>query len=110
MFTVSAKKVRTHAYVGIYPGEAKVPNEIEVDLSLSIDADIDDLPFIDYTHLHAIIFEAVKEPVSLMETVLQRIVKGSLELYPQAKVRLSLKKLNPPIMGQLECFELDWQS
>lgn len=110
MLTVSLSGVRFKAPVGLYPQEAYIHNEIELSLSVSREATIDELPLIDYTVLHTIASEAVSEPAALLETLLQRIVSRITSSYPDTKVRVAVRKLNPPMQGRVDYSEVKWES
>ena len=110
MLTVSLSGVRFHAPVGLYPQEKFLHNEIEIDLSVYRPADIGDLPLIDYTVLYDITAGAIAEPAELLETILQRIVTAIDHRYPGCKVRVGVRKLHPPMPGQIGYSEVRWES
>jgi dihydroneopterin aldolase len=110
MLTVSLAGVRFHASVGLYPQEAFIFNEIEMNISVSQVADMDQLPLIDYTILHSIAANAVKEHVALLETIVQRIVRDIEAQYPGSKIKVAVRKLNPPMQGQVGYSEVQWES
>lgn len=110
MLTVSLSGVRFRAPVGLYPQEAFIHNEVEIFLSVSQEAAIDNLPLIDYTVLHAIAAEAVKEPAALLETLLQRIVNRIEGSYPGSRIQVAVRKLNPPMAGEVAYSEVKWES
>lgn len=110
MLTVSLAGVRFHAPVGLYPQEAFLLNEIEINISVSQAADIDELPLIDYTTLHSIAANAVREPAALLETIVQRIVRKIEVQYPGNKMKVAVRKLNPPMQGQVDYSEVQWES
>ena len=110
MLTVSLAGVRFHAPVGLYPQEAFLLNEIEINISVSQAANIDHLPLIDYTILHGIAAKAIREPAALLETIVQRIVQDIDAQYPGSKLKVAVRKLNPPMQGQVEYSEVQWES
>ncbi|WP_118973155.1 dihydroneopterin aldolase [Taibaiella koreensis] len=110
MLTVSLSGVRFQAPIGLYPQEAFLGNEIELFLSVSQQAAIDNLPLIDYALLHAIAEAAVQEPAHLLETVLQRIVAGVTGAYPGSRIKVAVRKRNPPMAGQIDYSEVQWES
>jgi dihydroneopterin aldolase len=110
MLTVSLAGVRFHAPVGLYPQEAFLLNEIEINISVSQVAEIDHLPLIDYTILHSIAAKAVQEPAALLETIVQRIVHNIEVQYPGSKLKVAVRKLNPPMQGQVDYSEVQWES
>lgn len=110
MLTVSLAGVRFHAPVGLYPQEAFLLNEIEINISVSQVADIDDLPLIDYTILHNIAAKAIQEPAALLETIVQRVVRNIETQYPGSKIKVAVRKLNPPMQGKVDYSEVQWES
>lgn len=110
MLTVSLSGVRFSAPVGLYPQEVFVHNEVEIFLSVSQEAAIDNLPLIDYTVLHTIAAEAVLEPAALLETLLQRIVNRVEDAYPGSRLQVAVRKLHPPMAGQVAYSEVRWES
>lgn len=110
MLTVSLSGVRFQAPIGLYPQELFLYNEIEVNISVSKAATIDDLPLIDYTILHAIAKKAVAEPTGLLETVVQRIVHSINGEYPGCTLSVAVRKLNPPMSGEVDYSEVKWES
>lgn len=110
MLTVSLAGVRFHAPIGLYPQEAFLLNEIEINISVSQAANIGHLPLIDYTILHGIAAKAIREPAALLETIVQRIVQDIDAQYPGSKLKVAVRKLNPPMRGQVEYSEVQWES
>jgi dihydroneopterin aldolase len=110
MLTVSLSGVRFKAPIGLYPQEALIENDIVINISVSIPALIDDLPLIDYTILHALVSEAILEPTSFLETIVQRIVHKVFENYPESKLSVAVRKLHPPMLGRVDYSEVKWES
>lgn len=110
MLTVSLAGIRFHAPVGLYPQESFLLNEIEINISVSQAVDINDLPLIDYTILHNIAANAILEPAALLETLVQRIVHKIDTEYPGSKLKVAVRKLNPPMQGQVDYSEVQWES
>ncbi|WP_118951694.1 dihydroneopterin aldolase [Taibaiella helva] len=110
MLTVSLSGVRFQAPVGLYPQEAFLGNEIELSLSVSQEAAIDQLPLIDYAVLHGIAKAAAQEPAHLLETLLQRIVNGVEAVYPGSRIKVAVRKRNPPMGGEVDYSEVQWES
>ncbi len=110
MLTVSLSGVRFNALLGLYAREAFIPNEIEIHIAVTQAADLHNLPLIDYALLHQIAAAAVKEPASLLETVVQRIVTAIDRQYPGSKMSVAVRKLNPPMQGIVDYSEVKWES
>ncbi len=110
MLTVSLRGIRFYASVGIYPEESFLDNEIEVDISVTQAAPIDDLPFIDYSILYDMVKTAITGHTGLLETIVQRIVKDVQQQYPEVEIKISIRKLHPPLGGQVASSEVSWAS
>jgi len=68
------------------------------------------LPFLDYVTLYTIAKEAVMEPTQLLESILQKIVKNILAAYPNTKINVEIRKLNPPLGGEIAHSAVKWES
>lgn len=110
MLSVSLSGVRFHAPIGLYPQESYLHNEIEINMTVSVEAAADNLPLIDYTVLHAIARQAVDEPAQLLETIVQRIARAVAHAYPGARTSISVRKHNPPMAGIVAHAEVKWES
>ncbi|KAA5532102.1 dihydroneopterin aldolase [Taibaiella lutea] len=110
MLTVSLSGVKFKAPIGLYPQEAFTQNDIEINISVSMPAIIEELPLIDYTILHQFAMEAVQEPTALLETIVQRIVHKIEYVYPGSKMTVAVRKLHPPMQGQVDYSEVRWES
>jgi len=102
MLTVSLHKVRMHADVGLYSQEMKTGNELEFDVSVSVPAEIGALPLINYEWLYSVLQSSVAVPVTLLEYIVQHIVLAVHGTYPEAAVSVSVRKLHPPMGGNIE--------
>jgi dihydroneopterin aldolase len=110
MLTVSLSGVKFKAPIGLYPQEALTQNDIEINISVSIPSLLDELPLIDYTKLHQFAMDAVLEPTALLETIVQRIVYKIESVYPGSKITVAVRKLHPPMQGQIDYSEVKWES
>jgi len=109
MLTVALNKAQFIAPVGLYPQEAVLYNDIEVDLAVTCAAQIDDLPFIDYVALHQLVKQEVLKGEQLLEKLMQQIVQQLRIAYPDCKVRLSIRKCHPPLAGAVESSMVCWE-
>ena len=109
MITVSLCGVKFQAVVGLYPQEKFLSTTIEMNMAVSQIAEINDLPLIDYTILHAIAKNAVSEPTELLETIVQRIVVAIKSAYETKKISVAIRKLNPPMSGEVDYSEVKWE-
>ena len=103
--TVALKDVKCFALHGYYPEEQLIGNHFVVDLVTEFTPQgFDDelAQTVNYEDLNYIIMEEMKHTQKLLETVLKNIISKVIELYPFVEmVNVSMKKLNPPMPGQI---------
>jgi len=103
--TVALKDVKCFALHGYYPEEQLTGNHFVVDLETEfIPQGFDDelSQTVNYEDLNNIILEEMKHSQKLLETVLHNIISKVIELYPYVDtIHVSMKKLNPPMPGQI---------
>ncbi|TCD27118.1 dihydroneopterin aldolase [Pedobacter psychrodurus] len=103
--TVALKDVKCFALHGYYPEEQLIGNHFVVDLETEFTPQgFDDelAQTVNYEDLNSIILEEMKHTQKLLETVLKNIISKVIELYPFVDlVQVSMKKLNPPMPGQI---------
>ncbi|NII82860.1 MULTISPECIES: dihydroneopterin aldolase [unclassified Pedobacter] len=103
--TVALKDVKCFALHGYYPEEQLIGNHFVVDLETEFtpqgfDDEIGQT--VNYEDLNAIILEEMTHTQKLLETVLKNIISKVIKLYPFVEtVQVSMKKLNPPMPGQI---------
>jgi len=103
--TVALKDVKCFALHGYYPEEQLIGNHFVVDLETEFTPQgFDDelAQTVNYEDLNHIILEEMKHTQKLLESVLKNIISKVIELYPFVEtVQVSMKKLNPPMPGQI---------
>ena len=103
--TVALKDVKCFALHGYYPEEQLIGNHFIVDLETEfspIGFDDELGQTVNYEDLNSIILEEMKITQKLLETVLKNIISKVIKLYPFVeKIDVSIKKLNPPMPGQI---------
>ncbi|RYD73629.1 MAG: dihydroneopterin aldolase [Sphingobacteriales bacterium] len=103
--TVALKDVKCFALHGYYPEEQIIGNHFIIDLDTEFTSQgFDDelAQTVNYEDLNTIIREEMKNTQKLLETVLNNIISKVIELYPFVDtVNVSMKKLNPPMPGQI---------
>lgn len=103
--TVSLKDVKCFALHGFYPEEQLTGNHFIVDLEteflpLGFNDELNQT--VNYEDLNTIILDEMKNTQKLLETVLNNIISKVIALYPFVEtVNVSIKKLNPPMPGQI---------
>lgn len=103
--TVALKDVKCFALHGYYPEEQLTGNHFIIDLTTEFTpAGFDDelAQTVNYEDLNSIIRTEMKNTQKLLETVLNNIISKVIEFYPFVeKIEVSMKKLNPPMPGQI---------
>ncbi|MGN7989836.1 dihydroneopterin aldolase [Pedobacter sp. 22226] len=103
--TVALKDVKCFALHGYYPEEQLIGNHFVVDLETEFTPQgFDDelAQTVNYEDLNNIILLEMKHTQKLLETVLKNIISKVIELYPFVDtINVSIKKLNPPMPGQI---------
>lgn len=103
--TVALKDVKCFALHGYYPEEQIIGNHFVIDLETEFTPQgFDDelSQTVNYEDLNTIIRGEMKNTQKLLETVLNNIISKVIKLYPFVEtVNVSMKKLNPPMPGQI---------
>jgi dihydroneopterin aldolase len=103
--TVALKDVKCFALHGYYPEEQLIGNHFIIDLETEFTPNgFDDelKQTVNYEDLNSIILSEMKNTQKLLETVLKNIISKVIEIYPFVeKIEVSIKKLNPPMPGQI---------
>lgn len=104
MLTVSVHGIALHAYVGLYPEEKITGNDFEIDVDVHVDtADIQALPFLDYSLINEWVHEAFSRPGELLEQFVKDIHTTVKKRFPEASsVKVLIRKLNPPMKGTIK--------
>jgi dihydroneopterin aldolase len=109
MLTVSLHKIKVHAPIGLYPQENILGNTFEVDVDIWLD-DAQPWPFADYTLIQKTVADIFQQPGQLLETFVFNIHTALKQSIPgSAKVRVAVRKLHPPMPGDVAyaqvCYE-----
>ena len=104
--TVALKDVKCFAYHGYYPEEQLTGIYFMVDVSVTFkpkEGDTEQLDqTVNYEVLNTIIQEEMQHTQKMLETVVQHILEQILKKYVfLLTVEVSIKKLNPPMPGQI---------
>ena len=107
MNQIKVHGIRTYSYHGCLPEETSIGGNYIIDVDLWCDfkdsAITDDLSkTIDYVDVNRVVVEEMATPSKLIETVAYRIVNHlNKKLDLLQKVRVEIKKINPPIDGDV---------
>ena len=108
MSTISIEGMKFHAYHGCIPEEQVTGNTFIVDLYIETDTtkaeESDDLnDTIDYAAVYLLIKQEMQIPSKLIENAGRRILNSVKAKFPEVEsAKVKVKKLNPPIEGQIE--------
>ena len=108
MGRIRLNNIRVHAFHGCLKEESIIGGDYRVDLevtgNLELPSQSDKLSeTIDYVHLNRIVKEEMGIKSHLLEHVAKRIVGRILdEMHTVDSIEVSVSKLNPPIMGDVE--------
>lgn len=108
MNTVSVKGIKSFGYHGCLDEEAAIGGEFETDVTIYTSfkeaAKKDDLTkTIDYVVVNRIVEKEMAKRSKLIETVGYRIIKKLKKLSKDVtRVRVEIKKINPPINGNVD--------
>ncbi|HEX6914478.1 MAG TPA: dihydroneopterin aldolase [Chitinophagaceae bacterium] len=102
MLSIELRRLRFHAFHGVFPEERILGNEYEADLSVSfIPAALPVYQLgdtMDYTSLYEMVKRRMAIPTPLLETIATEISDEIRLQYPQVTgIRISIRKLYPPV-------------
>ncbi len=112
MITVSLKGLQLHVSVGHFTQEVKTGNQLVFDVSVTAPTSPDTpLTFIDYHWLYTTVVSiAAAQHYALLEDIMVRINQAIKIQYPNAAIDIRIRKLHPPIGGQVDYAEVQWVS
>jgi dihydroneopterin aldolase len=103
--TVALKDVKCFAHHGYYPEEHLTGGHFLVDITVTFihKGDTEDLAqTVNYEQLNTIILQAMKETQKMLETVVRNMIDQVVQQFPFiSSADVSIKKLNPPMQGQI---------
>lgn len=112
MLTISLHGIKIIALIGMYPEEKVNPNSFETDVDVWVDDDESgEWPFIDYSIIHDLVADAFNQPAEMLETLVQHIHSAVKKQFPQAsKVRVAVRKLNPPLSHEVKYSQVVYEN
>ncbi len=104
---ITLSGMKFYGYHGCFDEERIVGTRFIVDLSLTCDATkavetdkVEDA--VNYVAVYQTIEKVMKEPVHLLETLADKILRAVKEEFPVEHVSVKVCKLNPPLDGQTD--------
>lgn len=110
---IRLRQIRLFAYHGVYPDERKHGQLFETDVELQVDArasaSSDALSdTVDYAAVYEVVHRIVCDsPVSLLETLVERIAQEVLRSFPVAQVIVRMRKPQAPMPGPVGGVEVE---
>ena len=115
MIKVALHKVKFFAYHGFYPEEQILGNHFLVDAEVEFNSenigDDEISNTVNYEKLYSILAEEMKQPRKLLETLVQEMIVKIRSEFPFVEtIKVGLKKLNPPLPGEVKysLVEINW--
>ncbi len=108
MNTIQVHGIRSYAYHGCLKEETNIGGNYIIDIDINYDfkksAINDDLnETVDYVEIKEIVISEMNIPSKLIETVAYRIIHSIYKKHPTIdKCMVVLKKINPPIDGDVD--------
>jgi len=108
MGLIEVSGIRTYAYHGCLPEEAKIGGEYIVDVAIKADLQTptknDELSStVDYVKVNEVVEEEMAQRSNLIEHVAGRIINSLQKHFPLAEsIEVKVSKITPPINGNVE--------
>lgn len=110
---IRLNRIQVHAHHGCWAEETVIGGEYEVDVAVEYDymeaAKTDDLSkTVDYVEVKEMVYEEMRTPYKLIETVALKIIQRIRSRFPEAKncfVRVT--KINAPMGGQVQSVSVE---
>ncbi|MBU3743932.1 MAG: dihydroneopterin aldolase [Sediminibacterium sp.] len=104
MYSIHLHQLRFFGFHGLYPEEATLGNEFEVNVTIRVGEEHPTIdahtPPVDYSKAFQIIDARMKIATPLLETLATEIANDLLQSFPPAvHISISICKLHPPIPG-----------
>lgn len=112
IISVQLNDIQINAPIGLYDEERIKGNDFSIDIAVKMPyVSIEEIPFLDYEPLHAIVLESMSQEEKLLETVARNILLKISAIAPtKSRIFISIKKKNPPLKGVIDnsCVTLEW--
>ena len=107
MGVIKVNGIKCYAYHGCLKEESVIGGNyivnVVIDADLTTAAKTDELKdTVDYVKINKIVQDQMSIRSKLIETVAQRILDAIKGTYEEAKIRVEVVKVNPPMHGQVE--------
>ncbi|MDQ2889123.1 MAG: dihydroneopterin aldolase [Gemmatimonadota bacterium] len=104
---VTLKGMRFHSRVGVLPHETELPQPVEVDVSVAVDAALRAPDVVDYVALYAAVAQVLNtRHISYLEDAAERVATAALRLNGVVSATVSVRKPHVPLPGPVEFAEI----
>ena len=101
--TVSLKGMRFHSRVGVLPHEEQLPQPVELDLSVTVDASVRPPNVVDYVALYRAVAEVMNvRHIAYLEEAAERVASAALRVAGVRSATVSIRKPHVPLPGPVE--------
>jgi len=113
MDNIKLKGMTFYAFHGVSKSERELGQQYEIDLEIFLDTKkAGETDNIDYTINYAKVFDAIESVVQrnsfkLLETVAERISKTLFNNFNVDKLKIKVRKGNPPVKGIIDYVEVE---
>lgn len=98
--TVSLKGMRFHSRVGVLPHEAQLPQPVEVDLAVTVEASVRPPHVVDYVALYAAVAQVMgTRHIAYLEEAAERVAAAALGVPGVLTATVSVRKPHVPLPG-----------
>lgn len=105
--TVALRGMRFHTRVGVLPHEAEIPQPVEVDLEVAIDAAVHPPHVVDYTALYAAVAKVMSAAhIRYLEEAAERTATAVLAVHGVVGATVAVRKPHVPLPGPVEYAEV----
>jgi 7,8-dihydroneopterin aldolase/epimerase/oxygenase len=99
MFTISLHHIKINAPIGLYPQEALLSNNFEVDIDVDV-KDYSEKHFVDYVVINEIVQKSFITKEKILEQLALNIYKAIYDQFSfTQRVKVCIRKYNPPMKG-----------
>lgn len=105
--TITLRGMRFHTRVGVLPHEAELPQPVEVDLEVAIDASVRAPHVVDYTALYAAVADVMSaRHIGYLEEAAERTATAALAVRGVIGATVAVRKPHVPLPGPVEYAEV----
>jgi dihydroneopterin aldolase len=105
--TITLRGMQFHTRVGVLPHEAELPQPVEVDLEVTLDADVRPPHVVDYTALYAAVASVMgAHHIHYLEEAAEQTAKAALSVRGVSAATVAVRKPHVPLPGPVAYAEV----